>query len=264
MAAEAGAALALVGHSERRHVFGETAEETARKVRAALDAGLVPVLCVGETLEERRAGRAEAVVEGAARPPAGGAPRGGGRRLLVAYEPVWAIGTGETASPDDAGPCTGGARAAGGGVRRGGAGCRPRPLRREREAGERGGAPGGPGVDGVLVGGASLDPRGFARSARRGLTGAGFSLAFIVCVRKPSSRGGRIRVHVPALPADPQRPRPGAGGPPAGRQGGRPRRHGRRRRDRHHVRRPPGGHAAHQADVVAAAARSSCSRSPCR
>lgn len=101
MAREAGASLALVGHSERRHVFGETIEETARKVRALLDGGLIPLLCVGEQLKEREAGATLDVVE---------------RQLIaldtlepdelsrvpIAYEPVWAIGTGKTATPHDA------------------------------------------------------------------------------------------------------------------------------------------------------------------
>ena len=101
MAAAAGASFALVGHSERRHVFGETEAETARKVAAAHRHGLVPVLCVGETIGERRAGRVEEVVlrqlDAALEEL-----RSGGERFLVAYEPVWAIGTGETATPADA------------------------------------------------------------------------------------------------------------------------------------------------------------------
>jgi triosephosphate isomerase len=100
MAAEVGATFALVGHSERRHLFGETDEQVALKVAAARRHGLVPVVCVGETLEERRAGHVEEVILrqlDAAIPHFG---REG--RVLVAYEPVWAIGTGETATPEDA------------------------------------------------------------------------------------------------------------------------------------------------------------------
>jgi triosephosphate isomerase (TIM) len=101
MAAAAGASFALVGHSERRHVFAETDEETARKVAAAHRHGLVPVLCVGETIEERRAGRVADVVlrqlDAALEEL-----HSEGERFLVAYEPVWAIGTGETATPADA------------------------------------------------------------------------------------------------------------------------------------------------------------------
>jgi triosephosphate isomerase len=99
MARDAGAYV-LVGHSERRHVFGETDEETARKVAAAGRHGLVPILCVGETLDERREGRVEEVIVRqleAALPALADTDR-----FLVAYEPVWAIGTGETATPDDA------------------------------------------------------------------------------------------------------------------------------------------------------------------
>jgi triosephosphate isomerase (TIM) len=164
MAAAAGAVLALVGHSERRHVFGETSAETARKVRAVLDAGLVPVLCVGETLDERRAGRAEAVVEAQLAPPLEALRAEEAASLLVAYEPVWAIGTGETASPGDAGAmhravrarleeAFGAAAADAVPVLYGGS---VKPENAAEILGE-------PGVDGVLVGGASLDPRGFAR-----------------------------------------------------------------------------------------------------
>lgn len=102
MAREAGAELALVGHSERRHVFGETDEETARKCAVAARSGLVPMLCVGERLEEREAGETEAVVIRQLR--AGLSTVGGARpgAVLIAYEPVWAIGTGRTATPGDA------------------------------------------------------------------------------------------------------------------------------------------------------------------
>ena len=102
MAREAGAELALVGHSERRHVFGETDDETARKCAIAAKSGLVPMLCVGERLEEREAGETEAVVIRQLRAGlrlVSGVAAGG---VLVAYEPVWAIGTGRTATPEDA------------------------------------------------------------------------------------------------------------------------------------------------------------------
>lgn len=102
MAREAGARYALVGHSERRHVFGETDEETARKVAAAIAASLVPVLCVGETLEERKAGRLEEVILRQLDAGIGGIPDDATARALIAYEPVWAIGTGKTATPEQA------------------------------------------------------------------------------------------------------------------------------------------------------------------
>lgn len=165
MAAAAGATFALIGHSERRHVFGETDDEVARKVAAARRHGLVPVVCVGEMLAERQDGRVEEVILRqleAALPALGD----GVERFLVAYEPVWAIGTGETATPADA-------AAAHGTLRR----------RLEEALGVASAARvpllyGGsvkPGnvaellaaadVDGVLVGGASLDPASFARIA---------------------------------------------------------------------------------------------------
>jgi triosephosphate isomerase len=167
MAAEVGATFALVGHSERRHVFGETDDEVALKVAAARRHGLVPVVCVGETLDERRAGRVDevilrqldAVLPGFADPG----------RVLVAYEPVWAIGTGETATPEDASTAQGTLRA----------------RLAERLGDERAASVpllyGGsvkpdnaaellaaPNVDGVLVGGASLDAESFARIAAAG------------------------------------------------------------------------------------------------
>ncbi|THD80762.1 MAG: triose-phosphate isomerase [Phenylobacterium sp.] len=94
MLADAGAKLVILGHSERRTARGETDEVVAAKVRAALRAGLEPIVCVGETLGERQAGQALAVVTGQVR---GSLPAElAGRAFSVAYEPVWAIGTGLT------------------------------------------------------------------------------------------------------------------------------------------------------------------------
>ena len=101
MAVRAGAALALVGHSERRHVFGETNDDTRRKVEAALRAGLAPMLCVGELLEERESGRAAAVVEEQLQAVFANLSEDEASRVAIAYEPVWAIGTGRTATPAD-------------------------------------------------------------------------------------------------------------------------------------------------------------------
>ncbi len=95
-----GGEATLVGHSERRHVFGETDAETAKKVARALDAGLEPILCVGETLDEREAGRTTDVVQ---RQLSAGLEEikvaADLSRVVIAYEPVWAIGTGKTATP---------------------------------------------------------------------------------------------------------------------------------------------------------------------
>ena len=99
---EAGARGALVGHSERRHVFGESEDDTRRKVRAVLDGGLTPMLCVGEKLEDRDAGRTEDVVRRQLRAGLHGLDADRLSRLVIAYEPVWAIGTGRNATPRDA------------------------------------------------------------------------------------------------------------------------------------------------------------------
>ncbi|RPH45984.1 MAG: triose-phosphate isomerase [Burkholderiales bacterium] len=101
MLADLGCTWTLVGHSERRTLFGDTDAEVARKAARALAAGLVPVVCVGETLAEREAGSTEAVL---ARQIDAVCPvlRDAGERCVLAYEPVWAIGTGLTASPAQA------------------------------------------------------------------------------------------------------------------------------------------------------------------
>lgn len=102
MAVDAGARIALVDHSERRHVFGETDEATAAKCAIAVKHGLTPMLCVGEKIEQREAGETDAVVLRQLRAGFSKLERGDAKKLLVAYEPVWAIGTGKTATPADA------------------------------------------------------------------------------------------------------------------------------------------------------------------
>jgi triosephosphate isomerase len=99
---DAGARLVIVGHSERRHSYGDTDALVQRKTRAALDAGLTAIVCVGETLEDRDAGRAEEVVRGQLTGSLGGLTANDLQRIIVAYEPVWAIGTGRTATPEQA------------------------------------------------------------------------------------------------------------------------------------------------------------------
>jgi triosephosphate isomerase (TIM) len=100
MLVELGVAGAIVGHSERRQYFGETDESVARRTAAALEHGLRVIACVGESLEERESGETELVLRVQVEAIAEAA--GAHERLVVAYEPVWAIGTGRTATPDQA------------------------------------------------------------------------------------------------------------------------------------------------------------------
>lgn len=102
MLAEVGARFGLVGHSERRQYHNETSELVARKFAAALHAGLAPVLCVGETLEQREAGQTEQVIAAQLAPVLALVGPAGFQHAVVAYEPVWAIGTGRTASKEQA------------------------------------------------------------------------------------------------------------------------------------------------------------------
>ncbi len=97
-----GCSHVLVGHSERRTIYGESDEDVAVRFEAALAAGLEPVLCVGETLQERENGETESVVDRQISAVLKRSGIGGFERAIVAYEPVWAIGTGETASPGQA------------------------------------------------------------------------------------------------------------------------------------------------------------------
>jgi triosephosphate isomerase len=103
MLLDVGVTRVLAGHSERRHVFGEDDAFVNRKVLAALKHDLLPILCVGETLDEREAGRTASVVERQVRAGLAGVPPERALDLTIAYEPVWAIGTGVNASPREAG-----------------------------------------------------------------------------------------------------------------------------------------------------------------
>lgn len=166
MAVEAGAQWSLAGHSERRHGFAESDVVVARKAAAAFESGLRPIVCVGETLEERRAGRLEEVLSRQISAVLDLLPEDRLRHLSLAYEPVWAIGTGVNATPDDAAAAHQVLRAQLG-ARIGDAHARGIPILyggsvKPDNAGTLLAAD---GVDGLLVGGASLDPEGFARIA---------------------------------------------------------------------------------------------------
>jgi len=164
MLADVGCRYVIVGHSERRQHFAESDDAVARKVRAALAHGLAPILCVGERLDEREAGRTEAVVARQTGAGIAGLPSEAVARVVIAYEPVWAIGTGRSASGEEANRVIGAIRG----------------LLSERAGGEAAGRTrilyGGsvtpenaaefarqPEIDGALVGGASLDPAKFLR-----------------------------------------------------------------------------------------------------
>ena len=166
MLAKLNVRYVIAGHSERRELFGETDDMVAKKVRAILGQGMTPILCVGETLEEREAGQTEAKVEGQVRAAFAGLKSADVGASVVAYEPIWAIGTGHNATPDEANATIGVIRS----------------TLREQVGDEADGIrilyggsvkPGNiaelmaqPEIDGALVGGASLDPDDFARIVR--------------------------------------------------------------------------------------------------
>ncbi len=102
MLKDVGCTHVILGHSERRHIFGETDQNVMKKARAALDHGLIPILCVGETLQERETSRTFDVVERQAEHALRHVTPEEASRSVLAYEPVWAIGTGKTASPEQA------------------------------------------------------------------------------------------------------------------------------------------------------------------
>jgi triosephosphate isomerase (TIM) len=163
MLAATGAKWVLIGHSERRQIFSETNESVLKKTAAALDAGLNPIVCVGEQLQEREAGRTNAVLEEQFRDGIAGLSADQFEKIAIAYEPVWAIGTGKTATPEIAqeahayirslvaskygNPAAEKARILYGGS------VKPDNVKTLMSQTD---------VDGVLVGGASLDPASFA------------------------------------------------------------------------------------------------------
>jgi triosephosphate isomerase len=153
----------IVGHSERRELFGETDETVNKKVKAVLAAGMTPIMCCGETLEEREQGMAESKVERQVREGLAGVSAEQVAGLVVAYEPIWAIGTGKTATSEDAqamcakvrqvvGEVAGDAAAAGVRVQYGGS-VKPGNIVELMAQ---------PDIDGALVGGASLEADEFA------------------------------------------------------------------------------------------------------
>ncbi len=159
----AGATHAIVGHSERRQYFSETDETVLKRTQAALEFGLAPIVCVGERLEEREAGKTEAVLAGQFEKGIAGLTPQQFAKIVIAYEPVWAIGTGKTATPEIAADAH---RAIRGRVREKfgaaaadavrilyGGSVKPDNTRTLMAQ---------PEIDGVLVGGASLDPVSFA------------------------------------------------------------------------------------------------------
>ncbi len=154
----------IVGHSERREIFGETDEQVNRKVRAVLANEMTPIVCVGETLEEREAGATEGKVLGQVAAAFAGVAKDKVAGCVVAYEPIWAIGTGKTATADDAqatialirgAVVEAAGEAAGAAVRiQYGGSVKPGNIAELMAQ---------PDIDGALVGGASLDPEDFAR-----------------------------------------------------------------------------------------------------
>jgi triosephosphate isomerase (TIM) len=159
----------IVGHSERRQLFAETDDDVAKKLLAVQRHSMTPIVCVGETLEEREAGETEAKVLGQIRSAMGGLKADKISTLVVAYEPIWAIGTGLTATSDDAQQVCAAIR-----------GCIAEIGGNEAADGVRiqyGGSVKSsniaelisqPDIDGALVGGASLDPDEFARICKLG------------------------------------------------------------------------------------------------
>jgi triosephosphate isomerase len=162
IARDAGAEYVLVGHSERRHVFGETDAQTAEKVSRAASEGLTPVLCVGEKIEEREAGQTDAVVIRQLRAALASLSSSVTSRALVAYEPVWAIGTGRTATPDDASSAHRAIRAELRSIAGAESDAIPILYGGSVNAANASTLLAAPGVDGLLVGGASLDADSWA------------------------------------------------------------------------------------------------------
>jgi triosephosphate isomerase len=173
MAREAGAEFVILGHSERRRLFGETDETVNRRLIAALGAHLTPIVCIGETLEERESGQTMDVLDRQIKVGLDGLSGDQIAALVIAYEPVWAIGTGRNATPEQAGEAHahirnrlrqgfGGAAADNCHVIYGGS-VKPDNIQELVAL---------PDVDGALVGGASLDIKSFHTLVARSRKGA--------------------------------------------------------------------------------------------
>ena len=171
MLAKLDVALVIVGHSERRQLFGETDEWVNRKAKAVLAAGMTPIVCCGETLDERQAGRTASLCLGQVAGSLDGLTAEQVGSLVIAYEPIWAIGTGVVATPGDAQEVIGAIRgevgrlfgapaAAGVRIQYGGS---VKPSNIAELMAE-------PDIDGALVGGASLEADEFSRIVRYRLT----------------------------------------------------------------------------------------------
>jgi len=164
MLAKLNVAYVICGHSERRQLFGESDELVNQKVKAILKHGMTPILCCGETLEEREHGSTEERVSSQVRAALTGVSADEVASLVIAYEPIWAIGTGRNATPDDAQAVCKAIR----GVVAEEAGPDAAAAVRIQYGGSVKGANAGellsqPDIDGALVGGASLDAEDFAR-----------------------------------------------------------------------------------------------------
>jgi len=167
------AAFVIVGHSERRQYDGETDENVGRKVASAVAHGLRPIAAVGERADERRAGQTQAVIDRQVRAAIGGLERIAGSGLVIAYEPVWAIGTGDAASPEDAQAAAAQIRAILAEADPAGAADVPIQYGGSVTADNAGGFFRQPDIDGALVGGASLQADAFAAIVRAAGDAAG-------------------------------------------------------------------------------------------
>ena len=172
MLAKLDVVYVIVGHSERRELFGETDEEVRRKIESVIAGGMTPIVCVGETLEERESGATDSKVTGQVEAALTGLPADQVAGLVIAYEPIWAIGTGRTATPDDAQATIGLIRQVAAGV----VGDEVADRIRIQYGGSVKSSNiaelmAQPDIDGALVGGASLDPDEFARIVQYRLGG---------------------------------------------------------------------------------------------
>jgi triosephosphate isomerase len=158
-----GVRYVIVGHSERRQLFGEDDALVNQKVKAVLAADMIPILCVGESLQERDLGNTEEMVTGQVRAGLAGVSETDASKLVLAYEPIWAIGTGRNAEPPDAGEVIGLIRATVGAVFNDAVATGVRvQYGGSVKAGNIRDFMAHPEIDGALVGGASLDPEEFA------------------------------------------------------------------------------------------------------